>query len=93
MVHEGSKLYKCDLCDAKFAEISSLCKQKTTAHERKNCKSKESISENFEFKYASGWSVKKIIKCLKNTSSIGIDMIPTRAWKLGVEILAGPVEN
>ena len=33
----------------------------------------------------------KIIKGLKNSSSLGIDEIPTAALKLGVEILAGPV--
>ena len=33
----------------------------------------------------------KIIKGLKNSTSIGTGKIPTAAWKLGVEILAGPV--
>ena len=36
-------------------------------------------------------SVAKTIKGLKNTSALGIDKIPTSAWKLGVEILAAPV--
>ena len=35
--------------------------------------------------------VAKIIKGLKNFSSIGIDKISTAAWKLGEEILADPV--
>ena len=49
------------------------------------------IKEKFEFKYATRYSVTKIIESLKNTTSLGVDMIPTKAWKLGVEILAGPI--
>ena len=49
------------------------------------------ILEKFKFTFVTAGSVAKIIKGLKNTTSLGIDKIPTAAWKLGVEILAGPV--
>ena len=47
--------------------------------------------EKFQLKLATAGSVAKIIKSLKNSTSVGTDQIPTATWKLGVEILAGPV--
>ena len=74
-----------------FAEKISKLVKGINVHEEKNLSTRPPINEKFEFKFATRHSVAKIIKGLKNTSSLGIDMIPTRAWKLGVEILAGPI--
>ena len=60
-------------------------------HEEKNTSTRQPVNEKFEFKYANRKSVTKIIKNLHNTSSLGVDKIPTRALKLGVEILASPI--
>ena len=60
-------------------------------NEDKNCSTRKPINEKFEFQFETKQSVKKIIKGLNNTSAIGVDMIPTQAWKLGVDFLAGPV--
>ena len=49
------------------------------------------IHDKFKFKYATKRSITKIIRSLNDTSALGVDMIPTKAWKLGVEILAGPI--
>ena len=46
--------------------------------------------KKIEFKFATAGSVAKIIKGLKNSSSVGTDQIPTAVWKLGIE-MASPV--
>ena len=48
-------------------------------------------SQKFNFTYVNAVSIAKIIKGMKNTSSLGIDRIPSVAWKIGVEVLAGLV--
>ena len=90
-VHVGMESHKCDSCDAVFIQTSGLNEHKSIIHEGNKVPSTQPVKEKFEFKYATRKSVTKIIKRLKNTSSLGVDMIPTRAWKLGVEILAAPI--
>ena len=86
-VHEGKKPFKCKLCDENFSENRALQVHIDMIHEGKMPFKKE----KFEFKFATAGSVAKIIKGLKNSSSVGTDQIPTSVWKLGVEILASPV--
>lgn len=85
--HEGKSTFRCKVCDEYFFESCDLYNHIAMIHEGK----KPFIKEKFKFKYATAGSVAKIIKGLKNSTSIGTDKIPTAAWKLGVEILAGPV--
>ena len=82
--HAGKKPYKCSICEGYFDVQSELICHLSSAHEGKK-------HSKFKFKYVSAGAVAKIIKGLKNSSATGIDKIPTAAWKLGVEILSGPV--
>jgi hypothetical protein len=46
---------------------------------------------NFAFKFASAGRIAKTIKSLKNSRAAGIDGIPVLVYKLGAEVLAGPI--
>ena len=84
---EGKKSYIYHSCDESFLEITELNSHIASTHGVK----KPSLKKNFEFTYVNAVSVAKIVKGLKNSSSLGIDKIPTAAWKLGIEILAAPI--
>ena len=69
--------------------VKGLNTETETPHE--TMETQQPIMDKFKFNFVNAGSIAKIIKGLKNTSAEGIDKIPTAAWKLGVEILAGPV--
>jgi len=49
--------------------------------------------ERFSFKFASAGNIAKVICGLKNTEAQGLDGIPIKVLKLGVEVLASPVAH
>ena len=80
-VHEGKKPFNCSICAKTLATNCELKNHVASVHQEKK----------FNFTFVNAVSIAKIIKGLKNTSSLGIDKIPSAAWKMGVEVLAGAV--
>ena len=72
-------------------KISNLVNENVTVYEASAHEDSVQVKDKFKFRFVSAGSIAKIIKGLKNTSALDIDRIPTLAWKLGVETLAGPV--